>query len=56
MIVSLYLYENFKDLDEGRLSLLRANLVNRHRLGEIALKLNLDRIINISPVLDKKEN
>jgi len=54
MIVSLYLYENFKDLDEGKLSLIRANLVNRHRLGEIALKLNLDRIINISPVLDKK--
>jgi len=54
MIVSLYLYENFKDLNEGQLSLLRANLINRHRLGEIALKLNLDRIINISPVLDKK--
>ncbi len=54
MIVSLYLYEKFKDLDEGQLSLLRSNLVNRHRLGEIALKLNLDRVINISPVLDKK--
>lgn len=54
MFVSLYLYENFKEFDEGRLSLLRANLVNRHRLGEIALKLKLDKIINISPILDSK--
>ncbi|GBD34432.1 Ribonuclease 3 [bacterium HR35] len=54
MFVSLYLYKNFKELDEGKLSLLRSNLINRHRLGDIALKLKLDKIINISPILDKK--
>ncbi|MER3406950.1 MAG: ribonuclease III [Patescibacteria group bacterium] len=54
MITSHYLYENYKNLNEGELSLLRASLVNRNRLGEIAQKLKILEILNISPVLDKK--
>jgi len=54
LIASHYLYETFPHLSEGDLSLLRARLVNRQRLGQIALSLKLDEIINIAPNLDSK--
>ncbi len=40
-VVGLLLYERFPDLPEGRLSRLRANLVNQESLHEIARQLEL---------------
>lgn len=40
-VVGLMLYQRFPDLPEGRLSRLRANLVNQDTLHEIALHLDL---------------
>lgn len=54
LVTSHYLYEKYPQLSEGDLSLLRANLVNRQRLGKLALKFNLDKIINIAPNLDER--
>lgn len=53
-ITSWYLYRNFPQLSEGELSLVRASLVNRQRLGEIAEKIGLERILLIGKVLDIK--
>lgn len=40
-VVGLMLYQRFPQLPEGRLSRLRANLVNQHALYDIALGLDL---------------
>jgi ribonuclease III len=40
-VVGLMLYQRFPELPEGRLSRLRANLVNQDSLHEIALRLDL---------------
>lgn len=40
-VVGLMLYQRFPDLPEGRLSRLRANLVNQDSLHDVALKLDL---------------
>jgi ribonuclease-3 len=40
-VVGLMLYQRFPELPEGRLSRLRANLVNQDSLHEIALQLDL---------------
>ncbi|BCX15146.1 MAG: ribonuclease 3 [Candidatus Parcubacteria bacterium] len=53
-ITSLFLYNNFTDLDEGDLTLIRSKLVNRQRLGEIAEKLGIDKFMLVSNNLDKK--
>lgn len=42
-VVGLMLYQRFPQLPEGRLSRLRANLVNQQSLHEIALRLELGR-------------
>jgi len=54
LITSQYLFEKYPHLTEGELSLLRANLVKRERLGKIASNLKLDKIINMSPNLDER--
>ena len=46
-VVGLMLYQRFPDLPEGRLSRLRANLVNQDSLHEIALKLELGRYLRL---------
>ncbi len=46
-VVGLMLYQRFPDLPEGRLSRLRANLVNQDSLHEIALKLDLGRYLRL---------
>lgn len=46
-VVGLMLYLRFPDLPEGRLSRLRANLVNQDSLHEIALKLELGRYLRL---------
>ena len=42
-VIGLLLYQRFPELPEGRLSRLRANLVNQDTLHEIALSLDLGR-------------
>lgn len=53
-ITSWYLYRNFPELSEGELSLVRAKIVNRERLGRIGEDLGLEKILLIGKVLDKK--
>lgn len=53
-ITSWYLYRNFHEFSEGEMSLVRAYLVSRQRLGEIAEKLKIDKFLLIGKVLDKK--
>jgi ribonuclease-3 len=46
-VIGLMLYQRFPDQPEGRLSRLRANLVNQDSLHEIALKLDLGRHLRL---------
>ena len=46
-VVGLMLYQRFPDLPEGRLSRLRANLVNQDSLHGIALELDLGRHLRL---------
>jgi ribonuclease-3 len=46
-VVGLMLYQRFPDLPEGRLSRLRANLVNQDSLHEIARDLDLGRYLRL---------
>lgn len=46
-VVGLMLYQRFPDLPEGRLSRLRANLVNQDSLHDIALDLDLGRHLRL---------
>lgn len=46
-VVGLMLYQRFPDLPEGRLSRLRANLVNQDALHEIARGLDLGRFLRL---------
>lgn len=45
LIVSQVLYKKCPDKEEGELTLIRANLVNRERLISIAKKLEIDKFI-----------
>ncbi len=53
-ITSLYLYRNFPNLSEGEMSLVRAALVNRERLGKIAEKLGIEKFLLIGKNFDEK--
>ncbi len=53
-ITSWYLFVNFPHLGEGELSLIRAHLVNRQRLSEIAQKLKIERFLLIGKNFDEK--
>ncbi len=46
-VVGVMLYQRFPDLPEGRLSRLRANLVNQDSLHEIARELDLGRYLRL---------
>lgn len=46
-VVGLMLYQRFPELSEGRLSRLRANLVNQDSLHEVALTLELGRYLRL---------
>lgn len=46
-VVGLMLYQRFPDLPEGRLSRLRANLVNQEALHDIARDLELGRYLRL---------
>ena len=54
LITSLYLYLNFPHLGEGEMSLIRASLVNRDRLGEIAKKLKIEKFLLMGKNFDEK--
>jgi ribonuclease III len=45
LVVSRFLYEQFPDEDEGRLTARRASLVNRDALATLALQIGLDRYL-----------
>jgi ribonuclease-3 len=45
LVVSRFLYEQFPDEDEGRLTARRASLVNRDALAQLALQVGLDRYL-----------
>lgn len=44
-IITNYIYENYKDFNEGQMSLLRSNLVRMETLYELAKKINLEAYI-----------
>jgi ribonuclease-3 len=46
-VIGLMLYQHFPDQPEGRLSRLRANLVNQESLHEIALELELGKHLRL---------
>jgi len=54
LITSLYLYLNFPHLGEGEMSLIRASLVNRDKLAEIAKKLKIEKFLLIGKNFDEK--
>lgn len=53
-IISHYLFINFINLSEGEMTLIRASLVNREKLSEIAKNLELDKFIFYNPKVDEK--
>jgi ribonuclease-3 len=53
-ITSLYLYKKYPHLNEGILSLVRASLVNRERLGEIGKKLNIEKFLLVAKNISSK--
>jgi ribonuclease-3 len=52
-LVSDALYEFFPDLSEGKLSRIRANLVNRRSLCRVARRLELGRYLRLGPGEEK---
>tara|TARA_B100000676_G_scaffold79583_1_gene79377 strand:+ start:644 stop:1297 length:654 start_codon:yes stop_codon:yes gene_type:complete len=48
ILVSEYLYNRFSDLDEGKLTQMRASLVNTKSLAEIFLRLDCQDLLSIS--------
>lgn len=53
LIVAQYLFENFPDENEGFLTKIRANFVNRNALGSVAKNLELGDFIIISGNLER---
>lgn len=45
LVISEYLFLKYQNVDEGRLTLLRASLVNYQNLSKIARKIGLDKFI-----------
>jgi ribonuclease-3 len=54
LIISLVLYQQCPNKEEGELTLLRANLVNREQLTQIAKKLELEKFILVGRNLSGK--
>lgn len=53
-VVSQYLFKKYHNFKEGQLTLLRASLINREKLLEIAEKLELEKLILRAPNIDEK--
>jgi len=56
LAISDHLIKNFTDLDEGSLSILRANLVSRATLSKVASQLGLKSYLKIGKSLLNQEN
>ena len=56
LAISDHLIKNFTDLDEGSLSILRANLVSRATLSKVASQLGLESYLKIGKSLLNQEN
>lgn len=46
-IVSVYIFNNFKDLDQGEMTLLRSYVVKKEFLSKVGKEIHLDDYINI---------
>lgn len=53
-VVSSYLFKKFPNFKEGELTLLRAHLINKEKLLEIAEKLELEKFILRGPNINEK--
>ncbi len=53
-VVSEYLFKKYPNFKEGQLTLIRASLINREKLLEIAEKLELEKLILKGPNIDEK--
>lgn len=53
-ITSAFIYRNYHQFEEGEMSLIRSNLVNRERLADIAEKLKIERFILMAHNIDHK--
>ncbi len=49
LVVGEYLYHKFPNINEGKLSKMRASLVNEEGFKKLAVKLNLGRYLLLSP-------
>ncbi|GIW66836.1 MAG: ribonuclease 3 [Candidatus Parcubacteria bacterium] len=53
-IISHYLFINYSNLTEGEMTLIRSSLVNRERLSDIALNLELNKFMFYNPKVGEK--
>lgn len=53
-ITSAFIYKNYHQFEEGEMSLIRSNLVNRDRLADIAEKLKIEKFILMTHHIDHK--
>jgi ribonuclease-3 len=53
-VTSSFIYKNFHYFEEGEMSLIRANLVNRERLADIAENLKIEKFLLITHNIDHK--
>jgi len=47
MVISKYLYKKYPFRDEGFLTKMRSKLVNRERLNDLAMKIDLDKYVQV---------
>ena len=48
LVITKYLFENYPELDEGKMSRVRSNLVNQETLSSLSKKLELQKNIKLS--------
>ena len=48
LVITKYLFENYPELDEGKMSRVRSNLVNQETLSTLSKKLELQKNIKLS--------
>ena len=48
LVITKYLYENYPELDEGKMSRVRSNLVNQETLSSLSKNLELQKNIKLS--------
>ncbi len=55
LVLSDYLYQNFPNATEGNLTMMRAALVNRKKLAQIARDIDLGKFLILGPTEDTPE-